>query len=92
MSVSTVFNGQYELIYPDHIDQSTGKTLVAVPGQSYITQAAPGRNSNIAAIPDDGRWSSNYAVAASVTEEKEEVTTKDAVKAADTDEGVEISG
>jgi hypothetical protein len=50
------FQGHFTVIYPDHLDASTGKTLVAVPGQSYTTAAAPGRNAGLPAIPGDGRW------------------------------------
>jgi len=84
--VSATYNGDYVLIYPDHVDLSTNTTLVAVPGESYDVRAC---NGNIAAIPDDGRWT--VLVPTTSKEVK-----KDAVKAADvvtpTDERVETSG
>lgn len=53
------FNGHDTLTYADYVDASTGRTLVAVPGQSYTTAVAPGRNAGLPAIPGDGRWSSS---------------------------------
>lgn len=60
---SAQFNGHSTLTYVDHIDVSTGKTLVAVPGQTYTTSAAPGRNAGLPAIPGDGRWGSSGTAA-----------------------------
>lgn len=90
--MSTVYNGHYTLIYSDHIDASTGKTLVAVPGNSYTVLAASGRNTGLSATPSDGRWGTGY-----VSEKAPPKKDKDAVKAADeattaADEGVKISG
>lgn len=60
---SVQFNGHYVMIYPDHLDSSTGKTLVAIPGQSYTVTAAPGRNAGLPNLPGDGRWGvSGYAI------------------------------
>jgi hypothetical protein len=53
---SVQFRGHDTLTYPDHVDVSTGKTLVAVPGQSYTTAAAPGRSAGLPDVPGDGRW------------------------------------
>lgn len=58
---SVQYNGHYTVCYPDHLDASTGRTLVAVPGQSYTTAVAPGRNAGLPAIPGDGRWGSSGA-------------------------------
>jgi hypothetical protein len=50
------FNGHFTVTYPDHLDASTGKTLTAVPGQSYTVTVAPGRNAGLQSPPGDGRW------------------------------------
>lgn len=62
---ATQFNGHYTVTYPDHLDLATGRTLVAVPGQSYVTAAAPGRNAGLPSLPGDGRWGSSGAAAPS---------------------------
>jgi hypothetical protein len=76
--VSVVYNGHYTLIYGDHIDTATGKTLVAVPGNSYNTTVAPGRHAGVPATPGDGRWGTGY-----VSEKAPKKKDKDAGKTAD---------
>ncbi len=57
------YRGHFAVVYPDHIDVATGKTLVAVPGQSYVTAVAPGRNPGLPSLPGDGRWGTSGAAA-----------------------------
>lgn len=68
------FNGHDTMTYPDHIDLATGKTLVAVPGQSYATAAAPGRNPGLPAVPGDSRWGSPGVAAPAPVLRREPVT------------------
>lgn len=65
------YNGHYTVIYPDHIDLTTGKTLVAVPGQSYTTIVASGRHPLLSSTPGDGRWGANYGVGIETPKELE---------------------
>ncbi len=61
---SYVYGGTAEQIYPQYIDEATGRTLVAEPGGTYtITQvpdevAAPdgGTQPLRLPMPPDGRW------------------------------------
>ncbi len=60
---AVLYQGHFTVTYPDHLDLATGKTLVAVPGQSYVTAVAPGRNAGLPALPGDGRWGTSGAAA-----------------------------
>ena len=48
----------YQLIYPDYLNTTTGKTLVVTPGSAYTIAVAPGRVASTPAFPNDGRWTS----------------------------------
>lgn len=49
------FTGTVILTYPQYLDVSTGKTLVAQPGGEYHVTVASGYP-GAGPLPDDGRW------------------------------------
>lgn len=52
---SATYVGTEVYTYPQYLDASTGKTLVAHPGITYDIAIASGYV-NVGALPDDGRW------------------------------------
>ena len=54
---SAQYQGHFPVIYPDHVDAATGRTLTVVPGGIYDVRVAPGRNPGLSPVPGDGRWS-----------------------------------
>lgn len=53
---TATFTGSVTLTYPQYLDVSTGKTLVAVPGGTYGIELGSGYPGPPDPIPDDGRW------------------------------------
>lgn len=54
----------FQYIYPDYKDLATGKTLVVTPGSAYTIALTQGRVTTTPAFPNDGRWTSVAAFAA----------------------------
>lgn len=61
--------GHMTMTYMDYIDLATGKTLVAVPGQSYNIIPNGGHAAALPAVPSDGRFTAGTGREAKAPEE-----------------------